>query len=301
VPSEAYERWLAISEQFPIGQKKRFGVLRSAEPTNKVAIGQIRQAYWRDADAPVLITEIDDTTAQAHVFPVSLEPGVESTSAIVIDVAASPLHGPVVVWPTNAHWIPFSTLDSVIASIPTSLLRALQTKEKLDVSGLRSGQLEPTMDSGASLAIDDLFDALDVLENAPKLETQDPTTEPRKLRASLSLIVSTLRVSQPRAMAILMGKEPLALEEASQLAAAIGLPVEIIMESVMPLPRELLRELQEPRLRAYIRKSAHDGDEDLARTRLGYEAYQLAARETGNGRELWRQRLETVLASNGYA
>lgn len=73
--------------------------------------------------------------------------------------------------------------------------------------------------------------------------------------------------------------------------------MEQVLAAIAPLPDDLRRELQEPRWRAHIRERATDGDEDRARTRLGYEAYQLAARETGAGRELWRQRLHAVLAT----
>jgi len=80
-----------------------------------------------------------------------------------------------------------------------------------------------------------------------------------------------------------MSKEPLAPEEADQLAFAASVPVDDVLATIAPLPDDLQRELQEPRWRKYIRHRATDGDEERARSRLGYEAYQLAARETGQG------------------
>lgn len=113
------------------------------------------------------------------------------------------------------------------------------------------------------------------------------------------MIVDTLHVPQARAMAIRIGKEPLTRDEALQLAAAANLAVDDILAAVAPLPNDLARELQEPRWRKPIRRRAVDGDEDGARTQLGYEAYQLAARETGQGRQHWRQRLEAIVAAEG--
>jgi hypothetical protein len=73
--------------------------------------------------------------------------------------------------------------------------------------------------------------------------------------------------------------------------------VDDVLAATAPLPDDLQRELQEPRWRKHIRRRTADGDEARARSQLGYEAYQLAARETGQGRELWRQRLKAVVAT----
>jgi len=221
--------------------------------------GQIRQAYWKDANAIVLIADTDDTAAQARVLPVSLEPGVEDSTAMVIEAEASPLHGPVTIWPTNSEWIPFAALDTTIASVPKPLLRAVQKATNApSITGVRSGHSDPALGSGAALAIDELFDALEALQSAPRLEAARATAAAVKLQVPLPTIMSTLQVSQPRAMAILMGKEPLTAEEAEQLAAAADRPVSEIMAAVAPLPDDLRRELQEPRLRAHLHTRASD-------------------------------------------
>ncbi len=296
--SEASERWLALSEQFPIGPKRAKGLLRSTEPTDAVVPGQLRQAYWQDASVAVVIDRIDDDAAQAFVFPATLEPGVEDGAAIVIEGEASPLHGPVTVWPGTLASVPFAALGSTIATLPKPLLRILKDAESSDpvAAGIRRGHAGPPLGSGAALAIADLFDAIDVLQNAPRLQPDAVGTTVVQLQVPLSTIMSALQVPQPRAMAIRMGKEPVTLEEADRLAEAAQVPAEHILGAVAPLPADLQRELQEPRWRPQIRERATDGDEDRARTQLGRQAYQLAARETGQGRERWRQRLEAILA-----
>ncbi|WP_104100407.1 hypothetical protein [Cryobacterium sp. M96] len=298
--SEASERWIALSKTFPVGPKRRNGMLRSAQPTDGVVAGQLRQAYWGDARLVVLIDIIDDVAALASVFPACLEPGVENSTAVIIEGDASPLHGLVTVWPDSPAIIPFATLGSTIATISKPQLRAIRSAPSNDpiADGLRRGHGEPALESGAALALADLFDAIDVLQSAPRLQLASSDTAAAQLQVPLPTIMSVLQAPQPRAMAIRMGKEPLTVEEADLLAAATEVPLSHILGAVAPLPLDLQRELQEPRWRSHIRNRAIDGDEDRARTRLGYEAYQLAARETGQGRELWRQRLDTVLATD---
>ncbi|MFG1930731.1 hypothetical protein ACGFK1_08735 [Mycobacterium sp. NPDC048908] len=288
------ERWFELSEQFPIGPK-RGGLPRRDHSAEEVAPGQIWQAYWRAAAAVVLIVGVDDATARAHVRPATLEPGVEDRSAIVVDAETSPLHGSITIWPETAAVIPFAVLGECIGSIPVPLLGIIKVDHT--TAGLRYGHADPPLGSGAALAIDALFDALDILQSAPGLQSSTAAKPVVQLQIPLLAIMNALQIPQARAMAIRMGKEPLTLEEADQLAVAADLPVDDVLAATAPLPDDLQRELQEPRWRKHIRRRAADGDEARARSRLGYEAYQLAARETGQGRELWRQRLKAVVAT----
>lgn len=298
MPFDASERWFELSQQFPIGAK-RDGSPRRDQSAEEVAPGQIWQAYWRAAAAVVLIVGVDDATAQAHVRPATLEPEVEDRSAIVVDAEFSPLHAAITTWPETAASIPFAVLGEFLGSIPESLLGIIKEASPVDRStaGLRYGRADPPLGSGAALAIDELFDALDILQSAPGLQSSTATKPVVQLQIPLLDIMNALQVPQARAMAIRLGKEPLMLEEANQLAVAADLPVDDVLAATAPLPDDLQRELQEPRWRKHIRRRAADGDEARARTRLGYEAYQLAARETGQGRGLWRQRLKAVVAT----
>ncbi|NYE18103.1 hypothetical protein [Microbacterium immunditiarum] len=301
MPSDAAERWLAISAQFPIGPKRPGATLRSTPPADKVSAGQLRQASWQDADAVVLIESVDEDAARARIFPVSLEPGVGDARAVIIEPEASPLHGGLAVWPGQAEWIPYAALDQVIAVAAPAVLRAVRDAPTTPprLSGVHTRESDPPPGSGATLAIDEMFDAIEFLQHAPTVTASSASPRPRPLEIPLQQIIDTLRVPQPRAMAIRLGKEPLSIEEAEQLASAANVPAEMILAALSPLPWDLLRELHEPRWRAIIRERATDNDETHARTRLGYEAYQLAARESGTGRDLWRQRIAAVLAREG--
>ncbi|WP_084466023.1 hypothetical protein [Nocardia salmonicida] len=295
--SESTERWFELSRQFPIGPKR-------GEPSpyaaiaDSVAVGQVRMADWQGVDAVVVIVGVDDDDAQAHVNPATLERDVEDSAATVIETEVSPLHGPITVWPQATTMIPFAVLGATIASIPEPLLRVVTMGRSSECTekGVRRGHTDPALGSGAALAIDDLFDAIELLHAAPGLHRPGAAESVAPLQIPLTVIIDVLGVAQPRAMSIRKGKEPLTPEEAQRLALATEIPVDTVLASVAPLPDDLHRELQEPRWRPHIRRRAVDDDEQSARTRLGYEAYQLAARQTGEGRELWQQRLEAVLA-----
>lgn len=296
--SESSERWLELARRAPIGPK-RGGLLRSSRTTDDVSAGQLRQACWGESTVVLLVLSVDDTSARAHAVPVSLEAGVEDKATVIVEADASPLYGPIAIWPDAAAEIPFGVLDTIIASIPRPLLEIITgaTTNRGAEEGLRRGNSDPPLGSGAAMAIDELFDAFEVLQAAPGLHISTSVKSVAQLDIPLPTIMTTLHVTQARAMAICIGKEPLTRDEAQQLAAAAGLAVDDVLAAVAPLPKDLARELQEPRWRPHIRQRAVDGDEDAARTQLGYEAYQLAARETGQGRQQWRQRLEAIIAA----
>ncbi|MDO4144208.1 hypothetical protein [Clavibacter michiganensis] len=300
--TEAADRWFALAQQFPVSSKSRGGMLRSATQTDIVQAGQLRQADWQQASAVLVIDRIDDDQALAWAFPATLAPDVADTRTLIVDADASPVSGPLNVWPAEAAWIPFAALDAVVATLSPAVLRAVRGAQQPDAvldtaAGVRRGRADPPLGSGSALAIDDLLDATDALQRAPRLTPRQAAPEsPDFATIALPIIMQTLKVSQPRAMAIRLGKEQLTADEALTLAGAAGVTVQHIQASQLPLPEDLERELQEPRWRPVVRARSVNGDEAVARTQLGYEAFQLAARESGDGRDRWRQRLEAVIA-----
>ncbi|MBO0982678.1 hypothetical protein IOC53_02310 [Rathayibacter sp. SD072] len=305
MPAEAADRWFALAKQFPMSPKPRGSMLRSTTHADIVRIGQLRQADWREASAMLVIDGIDDEAALAWAFPATLEPDVADSRTVIVDADASPVSGPISVWPTQAAWIPFAALDAVVASLSPAVLRAVKGPQRPDsipdaTAGVRRGHADPPLGSACAMAIDDLLDATETLQQAPRLTPRQAVpTPPNVATITLSTIMQALQVSQPRAMAIRLGKEQLTAEEIRTLAAAGEVTVGDIKALQLPLPDDLDRELQEPRWRPVVRARSINGDEAEARRRLGYEAFQLAARESGDGRDRWRQRLEAVVAMRG--
>lgn len=104
-------------------------------------------------------------------------------------------------------------------------------------------------------------------------------------------------MTQATAMSVIKGKRALTLDQAEAVAKVADVPVTAVLAAARPLPDDLERELMEPRWRAVIRGRAGARDEAEAREELGRSAFALAAREKGSGRELWRQRIQAVLAA----
>lgn len=283
--SDASERWFELAAQFAIPQ------LPVVSPTSEVTRGQLWQASWADAAAIVLVDQIDDDGALAHVLPVSIEAGVVDSCSIIVDADHNDLHTPLSVWPTAGRWISFAALDALLETLIPAVLNAV-TSQRLEVEND-----EPEPGSGAALAVDELLDAVAALERAPRLGSPKPINAGPRLNIDLGVVIDALGVTQSRAMNILKGREPLNDQEAQSLSAAAHISADVILAALDPLPHDLARELQEPRWRRSVQRCAFDGDEELGRTRLGYSIYQLAARERGNGREIWRQKLEAHVAS----
>lgn len=298
--ADASERWLELAAQFPVAPKRAGAALRSGDSDEQVSEGQLRRAYWDDRAAIVLIVGVDDTDATVEVWPATLEPGVENEAAIVVEESASPLHAGVCLWPDRPATIPFAALDQTVAVFLKPVFRAISSGPAgSDIEGIRLGASEPELGSGSETAIDELFDTLDVLQGAPHYQPSSAGAV-QKLPVPLSDLIAWLDIPQPDGMSILLGKQPLNAEQAQTIAQHANLSVEEVWGSVSPLPADLDRELQEPRWRPAIRKRAAGGDEVTARSQLGYDAFQLAARQgAGGGREKWRQRIEAVLTVKG--
>ncbi len=149
--SESSERWLELARRAPIGPK-RGGLLRSSSTTDDVSAGQLRQACWGgESTVVLLVVSVDDTSARAHAVPVSLEAGVEDKATVIVEADASPLYGPIAIWPDAAAEIPFGVLDTIIASIPRSLLEIITgaTTNPGTKEGLRRGKIRPAARVGS--------------------------------------------------------------------------------------------------------------------------------------------------------
>ncbi|KKX99773.1 hypothetical protein [Microbacterium sp. Ag1] len=286
--TDANDRWFELAAQFAVPE------IVSETASCGVARGQLRQAMWANADAIVLVDQVDDAGALAHVFPVSVEPGVCDSETLVVDEPESPLPTPLNIWPRQGHWVSFAALDNLLETLGPAALTVIEAAGRTLPS---SHQSDPEPGSGAARAISQLFDAVDALELAPRLEEESDSAHRSRLDLDLELVMDVLEINQSRAMDIVMGSEPLSESEAEILAAASNVASADIMQALEPLPADLCRELQEPRWRRGVQRRTNGGDEAAGRLRLGYDIYQLAARQAGSGRDIWRQRLEALMAT----
>lgn len=287
-------RWAALSAQLPPSFPHD-----EVDSDDGVRVGQLRSATWGEQDAIVLIVGVDEARAEAVANPVSLEPGVADERAIVLEGDRSPLRGAVTIWPEVNATLSFVVLHDTVAVLTTDAFAAIADGAVRNTNrggdGARLSRT-PLPGSGAALAIDDLMDSIHELASVrpcPRRASQ-PGRE-AKIPLSLSELIEALGITQSVAMSVLKGRSALTSEQAEIVARAANVPVTQVLSAARALPEALERELMEPRWRAAVRRRATAGDEASTREELGRQAFALAARSTGDGREMWRQRIRTVL------
>lgn len=292
------DRWAALTAQF-----RPSAPSAGVDSNDVVRPGQIREAIWGHCEATVLVNSVDDTTAEVNVNPISLEPGVADAHTVVLDGDASPIRGPIAIWPNINATLSFIVLHDAITELPEETLRRVRAAEAQDSARHGHGDSPqfggtPLPGSGAALAIDELLDSIDELAAVrPRRENTVNAQPTAKFPLGLSALMTTLGIPQAAAMTVIKGHRALTSAQAEAVARVAEVPVADVLAAAYPLPDELARELMEPRWRSVIRSRAAGGDEAEAREELGRSAFALAARGKGSGRELWRQRIQAVLAA----
>lgn len=292
-------RWAALAAQFPPSAPGR-----PADRSDDVRPGQLREVIWGRYEATVLVVGVDHEAAEVTVNPVSLEPGVADANAVVLDGGDSPLRGRVAIWPNVNATMSFIVLHDVIAELPKDVThRVISGPHSPCAASLGHGDsprfgATPLPGSGAAIAIDELRDSIDELASVRPQRTRTPKAQQTmKFPLSLPALIDTLGITQAVAMSVIKGQRALTPDQAEAVANVAGVPVADVLAVARPLPDDLERELMEPRWRSVIRARVGARDEIEAREELGRSAFALAARDRGSGRELWRQRIQAVLAS----
>lgn len=294
-------RWAELTAQFTPSLP-----VPPVDGDDEVRPGQLREAIWDRCEATVLVTGVDDVSAEVTVSPVSLEPGVADAQTLVLEGENSPLRGQVAIWPKVNATLSFIVLHNRVADIPEDTLRSI--RRAIDAQGaVRQSQTHadsprfgepPLPGSGAALAIDELLDSIEELAAVRPLRREAAKAhQTTKFPLSLPALMETLGITQSAAMSVMSGKHSLTPDQAEVVAKAAGVAVADVLAAARPLPDDLERELMEPRWRAVIRGRAGSRGEAEAREELGRRAFALAARGRGSGRELWRQRIQAVLAT----
>jgi hypothetical protein len=157
-----------------------------------------------------------------------------------------------------------------------------------------ASELGPTAALRAELT-DDLHD----LERAPTLPTSQSGTKHVTLesvlgkRLDLASLVSALDLPQFDVMRLLRGKLPLRPGQVEAVSQATGLPIDEIENAILPLPENLVVEIEHPAWRLLWTQRAHqlgisEADAQLAGA---YNVFALAARQTGGESPDWHERL----------
>lgn len=296
------DRWAALVSQFPPSLPNT-----ATDTDDEVRAGQLREAIWGDVEATVLVISVDDALAQVTVNPVSLEPGVSDARSLAFGADFVPLRGGIAVWPNVTATLSFVVLDGLLAQLSDGVMSQIRQATSADTNSSLARHVAsplfeavPLPGSGAALAIDELLDDLEALGAVrPPARPRIPIAQIAKFPLGLRELMETLGITQAKAMTVISGKGTLTPAQARIVAEASGVEIADVMAAALPLPDDLERELMEPRWRAVIRQRAVTEGEDEAREALGRSAFTLAARAKGGGREMWRQCIQTVLATEG--
>lgn len=292
MPHDTWSRWEALAAAHPapawVGQR---------QPLEEIAPGQVWNAYWKQCELLILLTDGPNATGELGIVPVTVEPGVEAVGSAVIDAAVSPLQVQTVVWTTIPARVSIGVLDRVIGVGAVPNWKSVLRHRWIDGLGIREGHGIPSPQSATADAIGRMGDALDILNEMPRLDTQVAASQ--QLPIDLRTVIEVLGTSQPRAMLIIQGKEPLTESEAALLANATGIDIDTLVNSAA-LPLDLQLELLHPKWRPLVRRYARQeaADEIAGRRKLGFDAYALAARETNVEAGRWAERLRSIEQSH---
>jgi hypothetical protein len=254
-------------------------------------------ARW--SGATVMLLVISESTSQTVLAaPVTVEPGLLDQEAVIVEPSANTLGLPITVWLGITREVPIQTLERQLGELPP---HALDTARSTSKPGfLPDTEQDPLPWSSPSAEkkaeLEDILESwLTDLKPLPSTATESgPTREKPPL--TLQQVMEALNIPQRKAMNVIRGTFQLSPAETEQLALHTGLPADALSSLATPLPNELLVELQQPRWRFLIRTEAKKlkTDEPAARLAVAREAYALAARQKGEGTNVWRQRLRTI-------
>lgn len=262
--------------------------------TEGVKRGQLWSAATDGDMLYVLVTGVDEDPRMATVIPLSNGLRAETDDSLVI--GNTPLDIEMVTWPDLKAIIPVRLLYKPLKELSESAVKAIESNnlrfaKKSDA--IRRGHDSGKSDSPFVKNRDDIIDILITWHamcfDLPKLGEDDPemeaTVNPDRGKYAEALI-TVLGLPFDAVDDVLDGKTQLTEEQQKQLNDA-GFQVPDAPKRTFHLPEDLLVEVEQPIWRREADEYAQQTDED-PRLQLATEAFKLAARPDGHGREAWR-------------
>lgn len=259
----------------------------------------------------VLITEVSDTDVK--IVPATVEPAAEDDQCIVLQPSETVFGVELTLWMDLRGPLPLRVLDEVVDELSPDLLHAMvmtaSDPAQTPPRGMRRGRAVVTVFDYAAAARAEIADGLDQLRTSPALPVATEDGQPTKTLASilgkntdLRSMVNVLKpfgLSQAEVMQLLHGKRPVPPEIVEPIAEVTGIDHVLISGAVQPLPAGFVREVDHPRWRRTWRERARrdEIDEAAARTKVSYELFARAARQTGDQKPDWAARLAQYRSS----
>ncbi|TQF04401.1 hypothetical protein E6W39_21970 [Kitasatospora acidiphila] len=278
----------------------------------RLAAGQVWRACWEETSLLVLILAL--ATREVQAVPVTIDPPGEDAASLVVDGTRTAFGVEATVWAGLSGPIPMRVLDRVVDSWEPDLVAWAAEMAAGGApsvpAGARKG-VAPVPVFGASEDVRaDLEDDLEALRAVPGLPAAEGSAKVVSLKEllkgslpDLPALGTALGLSQPQVMRILRGSAPVAPGQVEAVAKVTGLSVEAIAATVRPLPPALVTAAEHPRWRQAWRRRAQrlSVSEEDARLTGGYEAFALAARETGGAEPDWEGRLRQFMRGEDLA
>ncbi|KAB7790039.1 hypothetical protein [Bifidobacterium leontopitheci] len=252
-------------------------------------------------DLYVMIVDVNaDDPRLASVIPLSNDLRAETDDSLVIE-QGSPLGIPMVAWPTIPAIIPIrllskplkqfspATADAIITDDPSKSASSDVVRRGNSQAGSESPFVENREDTIAVLV---LWHAM--CAKLPELRSEEERGSMAPDRAAyVRSLVEILGLSFEDAGAVVDGRLAMSREQEQRLTDAGVDPARFRTRS-FHLPKDLLIEIEQPAYQQLAQQysSTHEGD---ARLGLAKDAFMLAARKSGYGRNSWRSMIQQAM------
>lgn len=256
--------------------------------------GQLWSAGTDDESLYVLVMEVNEDPRMATIIPLSNDLRAETDDSLVI--GNTPLDIEMVTWPGLKALIPVRLLYKPLKELSETAVKSIESDDlrfAKKADAIRQGHDNEENDS---LFVENREDITAILLkwhamcfDLPKLGEDDPKAEAtvnHDRGEYAEALITVLGLPFDALDDVLDGKTQLTEEQQKQLSDA-GFQVPDAPKRTFHLPEDLLVEVEQPIWRREADDYAQQTDED-PRLQLATEAFTLAARPDGHGREAWR-------------
>ena len=261
-----------------------------------VAHNQLWIAEQNDEAEYVMVTGLSPDRRCAAVVPLSLSPGDVTEQSLV--VKDTPLKTTMIAWPEMGTVIPVRLLSRPLDEFTFAVARCIALNKSDDRVGvIRAHDQEediPYVRSHYRALRHRLAQWHALCNKLPKLHDDDERESITPNRAEYArALVQVLGLTFHDAEDIIEKKATLTDAQLQQLAAA-GVHQDDSRPRTFHLPKDLLVEVEQP-LYWEAAENLSSTYSDDPRYHLAKDAFTLAARKSGEGRESWRGVLSNVI------
>lgn len=257
----------------------------------QLSAGQVWRAHWADQTQLVVVLTTDQRTT---VLPLSLDIEYADATSVYVTPGDNPFGVPIVAWPELSRKLPNQVLDRFVGQLSPEAMTSLYAKQ----GGARSAEPVQHPIQVYRALIEDTIDALSA-SRCSDSGTGQLTTLIQERGIQVQSLADIIGVTPQRALAVWRGQAPVTDGEAQSLSPILAIPAEAILAANPTPPVELTECLNAParhhQVLAYARRnstSVADAYRDVS-----YQAWALAARQTGRRLVNWELRLDTVFAA----